>query len=381
MERRRRWLQKKPLDYRTFFSTTAARGTSTVYTSRKVIMKLGIVGLPGAGKSTIFEALTRNIQNAAHRAEDRLAVVKVPDPRIDFLSAMYEPLKTIYAQIEYFLPGQAAIAKGGASNQPALTPVRDCDAMIHVIRNPSAGGTADMPPDRAFAQLDQEWILADLISVEKRLERLELDHQRGKKMNPEEHSLLSGCRDTLEKDIALRDVRELASAPLLRGFAFLSAKPVLVLFNNDDDNPRMPEVPELTSQYVCLAVRGKLEQELAQMKPEEAAEFMQAYNIDASAMDRVIKRSYQLLGLVSFFTVGKDEVRAWTIRTGTTAVDAADVIHSDIKKGFIRAEVLAYEDLRSAGSHQAARKTGTVRLEGKNYLVRDGDIINFRFNV
>jgi GTP-binding protein YchF len=344
-------------------------------------LKLGIVGLPGAGKTTVFEALTRSTQRNAHRAEDRAAMVKVPDPRIDFLSSLYEPRKTIYAQIEYFLPGQAAIARGSASNQPAWGPVRDCEALIHVVRNPSSGAVSESASDATFEQLDQELILADLISVEKRLERIQQDHHRGKKMNPEEHSLLSGCRQTLENNRPLRDVPELAAAPLLRGFAFLTAKPVLVLFNNDDENPELPAAGEITSRYVCLAIRGKIEQELAQMTPEEADEFMQAYRINASAMDRVIQSSYDLLGLISFFTVGKDEVRVWTIRSGTTALDAAEVIHSDMKKGFIRAEVLAYEDLLSAGSYPAARKSGTVRLEGKDYRVRDGDIVQFRFNV
>jgi GTP-binding protein YchF len=344
-------------------------------------LKLGIIGLPGAGKTTLFEALTRSVQGAAHRAEDRTAMVKVPDPRIDFLSSMYQPGKTIYAQIEYFLPGQAAIAKGSASNQPAWTPVRDCEALIHVVRNPSFGASSGASSGAAFERLDQDLILADLISVEKRLERIQQDHRRGKKMNPEEHSLLTGCRETLENNRPLRDVPELAAASLLRSFAFLSAKPVLVLFNNDDENPELPSAGELTTRYLCLAIRGKIEQELAQMRPEEADEFMQAYRIDASAMDRVIKSSYDLLGLISFFTVGKDEVRAWTIRSGTTALDAAEVIHTDMKRGFIRAEVLAYEDLLAAGSYPAARKAGTVRLEGRDYRVRDADIVNFRFNV
>ena len=174
---------------------------------------------------------------------------------------------------------------------------------------------------------------------------------------------------------------ELAAAPLLRGFAFLSAKPVLVLFNNEDDDDQMPGEFSAEAAEEHMIIRGKLEQELAQMTDEEAAEFLAEFSIIASAMDRVLKRSYDLLGLISFFTVGEDEVRAWTIRKDTNAVDAADVIHSDIKKGFIRAELVAYDDLMDAGSHAEARKRGTVRLEGKTYKVQNGDIINFRFNV
>ena len=167
----------------------------------------------------------------------------------------------------------------------------------------------------------------------------------------------------------------------MRGFALLSAKPMLVLFNNDDETPQLPEVGQLTEAEECLVIRGKLEDELAQMPPEDAAAFLSEFDISESATDRVIQKSYEILGLISFFTVGEDEVRAWTIRKATQAVDAAEAVHSDMKKGFIRAEVLAYDDLMAAGSYAEARKKGTVRLEGKTYEVKDGDIINFRFNV
>jgi ribosome-binding ATPase YchF (GTP1/OBG family) len=156
---------------------------------------------------------------------------------------------------------------------------------------------------------------------------------------------------------------------------------MLVLFNNDDEDDRLPAVSKITDTEDCLVIRGKLEQELAQMSAEEAAEFLEEFNISESAMDKVIRKSYRLLGLISFFTVGSDEVRAWSIKSGTEAVDAAETVHTDMKKGFIRAEVLAYDDLMDAGTYAAARKKGTVRLEGKNYKVQDGDIINIRFNV
>ena len=229
--------------------------------------------------------------------------------------------------------------------------------------------------------MSQELILADMVVVEKRLERIEHDHARGKKMDPEEHTLLIRCRESLESEIPLRKVADLAEAHKLRGFAFLSAKPLLVLFNNDDDDDRLPPVGDLIESEDCLVIRGKLEQELSQMSAEDAAEFLSEFSISESATDRVIRKSYELLGLISFFTVGEDEVRAWTIKKGTAAVDAAGTIHSDMQKGFIRAEVLAYDDLMDAGTHAAARKKGTVRLEGKTYEVKDGDLINFRFNV
>ncbi|MGD9211309.1 MAG: DUF933 domain-containing protein, partial [Desulfobacteraceae bacterium] len=232
-----------------------------------------------------------------------------------------------------------------------------------------------------FKQINQELIISDLVVAEKRLERLALDQKRGKKSNPEELTLISQCQRHLNAEIPLRKFPELSLTPSLRGFAFLSGKPMLVLFNNEDEDDRLPDASDILTGEDHMVIRGKLEQELIQMSPQEAEEFLSEFNITASAMDRVIKRSYELLGLISFFTVGEDEVRAWTIKKETAAVDAAEVIHSDIKKGFIRAEVLAYDDLMAVGSYVNARKKGTVRLEGKNYTVKDGDIINFRFNV
>jgi ribosome-binding ATPase YchF (GTP1/OBG family) len=242
-------------------------------------------------------------------------------------------------------------------------------------------GLEKRSPREDFIEMDQELILADLVVVEKRLERLESDHRRGKKMDPQEHALLVECRKNLEDETPLRRVAELASARSLKGFAFLSAKPMLVLFNNDDEDDQLPDIAEISRAEDCLVIRGKLEQELAQMSAEDAADFLNEFNIGESAMDKVIRRSYSLLGLISFFTVGSDEVKAWSIKGDTEAVDAAEVVHSDMKKGFIRAEVLAYDDLMDAGTYAAARKNGTVRLEGKNYIVKDGDIINIRFNV
>ena len=344
-------------------------------------MKLGIIGLPQSGKTTVFEALTINISDSAHKGEERISTIRVPDSRIDILSEMYKPQKTTYARVEYFLPGTAAAKKDHPKDQSIWTAARDCDALIHVIRNHTAMGFEEKSPHEDFVKMDQELILADLVVVEKRLERLEHDHKRGKKMDPQEHALLVECRQNLENEIPLRRIAELASAHSLRGFAFLSAKPMLVLFNNDDEDDKLPDVAKITGGEDCLVIRGKLEQELAQMPAEDAAEFLNEFNISESAMDKVIRSSYSLLGLISFFTVGSDEVRAWSIKGNTEAVDAAEAVHSDMKKGFIRAEVLAYDDLMDAGTYAAARKKGTVRLEGKNYEVQDGDIVNIRFNV
>ena len=341
-------------------------------------MKLGIIGLPRSGKSTVFDALTKNMIGAEHKGEDRIAVIRVPDDRVDALSQMYQPKKTTYTQVEYFLPGYK---KDSLKDQSIWTSVRDCDALLHVVRNHATYGFEKQSPSEDFVQLDQEFILSDLVVTEKRLERIELDRQRGNKIDNEELALLAECRQTLENEIPLRKRSDLASARKLRGFTFLSAKPVLVLFNNEDDDDGLPDAKDVTSKEACLVVRGKLEQELAQMPPEEAAEFLAEFNIPASAMDRVIQQSYVLLEFISFFTVISNEVRAWTIKKATPALDAADVIHSDMKKGFIRAEVISFQDLMDAGSYAEGKKRGIVRLEGKTYEVQDGDIIQFRFNI
>ncbi len=340
-------------------------------------MKLGIIGLPGSGKSTIFEALTQSILPEGHKGENRIGTIPVPDKRLAVLTEMYKPKRTIYAQVEYFLPGMLRQKK----DQKIWNQVRDCDALIHVIRNFSVYGLEKPRPYHDFQAMDQELILADLVVVEKKLENIELERRRNKKTSPQEVSLLNQCLNNLENETPLRKCPDLASAHQLRGYAFLSAKPMLVMFNNEDEDNSIPEAADLTSTENCTIIRGKLEQELAQISVEEAEEFLSEFNITASAMDRVIKQSYELLGLISFFTVVNDEVKAWTVKKETQAVDAAGVIHTDMQKGFIRAEVISYEDLMSAGTYHEARKKGNVRLEGKTYEVRDGDIITFRFNV
>ena len=340
-------------------------------------MKLGIIGLSRSGKSTVFEALTHNILPESHKGKNRIGTIHVPDKRLDVLSNMYKPPKTVYAQVEYFLPD----VLHQKNDQNIWTQVRDCDALIQVVRNFGGYGFETPTPYQDFQAVEQELIFTDLVVVEKKLEHMDLDKKRGKKVDPEELSLLHQCLETLEKETPLRNIPDLASSHLLKGYAFLSAKPMLVLFNNEDDEDGIPDITELTTRENCMVIRGKLEQELAQMSAEEAEEFLSEFNITASAMDRVIQRSYELLGLISFFTLGKDEIKAWTVKRKTPAINAAGVIHTDMQKGFIRAEVISYDDLISAGSYPEARKLGNVRLEGKNYEIQDGDIIEFRFNV
>ncbi|MCD6584997.1 MAG: DUF933 domain-containing protein [Desulfobacteraceae bacterium] len=344
-------------------------------------MRLGITGLAGSGKTTVFEALTGEFSEAGNKMENRLGTIRVPDTRIDRLSEIYNPRKTIYAQVEYFLPGKSGRAKDSGKEDASWTAVRDADALIHVVRNFNMFGLEKPNPATDFSALDQDLILMDLAQAEKRIERMEVEAQKVKKPDPEERELLGECNKTLESETPLRRHPHLAFAHKLKGYAFYSAKPMLVLFNNEDEDDALPEAAPILAAEDCMIIRGKLEHELAQMTEEESAELLEEFEISASATDRVVKQSYKLLGLISFFTVGEDEVRAWTIKKGTAAVDAADVIHSDIKKGFIRAEVISYDDFMDAGSMANAKKKGTLRLEGKTYEVQDGDIINFRFNV
>jgi len=345
-------------------------------------MKLGIIGLPGSGKSSLFEALTKIVAgDMANKHEDRLGTIKVPDKRVDQLSSMYNPRKTIFAQVEYLLPYMTMQKPGRQRDETVWTNVRTCDAQLHVLRNFKGFGNEPATPFEDFTSLNDEMIFADLLVVEKRIERLELDKKRGKNVDPEEVRLLESCREILEQDKPLRSNPDLAAAPQLKGYTFLSGKPMLVIFNNEDDDESMPESANSFAYEKCLALRVRLEHDLSRMEEEEAREYLEEFGITTSAMDRMIALSYELLGLISFFTVGQDEVRAWTIKKDTPAVDTAEVIHSDIKKGFIRAEVVAYDDLMEAGSYKEARQRGATRLEGKTYPVQDGDIIEFRFNV
>lgn len=346
-------------------------------------MKLAVIGVDDSGKTTVFEALTGNIsdEETGFRGETRRGTVAVPDPRIDRLSEMYQPRKTIYAQVEYLLP--ARHQEEGERKDPGIArnQVQECDALILVLRNFRGYGVEAPAPENDFRTINEEMILTDLVIVEKRLERMQQDRKRGKTIDATEVSLLEESRKILENETPLRHHPEIAVAPKLRGFSLLSAKPLLILFNNEDDDPAIPALSAELQQENCNLIRGKLEQELVQMTDEEAEEFLQEFDIADSAMDRVIRASYALMGLISFFTVGSDEVRAWTIARETPAMAAAGTIHSDMEKGFIRAEVVHYDDLIAAGSHNNAKKQGTVRLEGKGYPVRDGDIITVRFNV
>jgi len=346
-------------------------------------MKLGIVGLGRSGKTTIFNALTRregeSVPAGGHMVPV-LGVVSVPDPRVEWLDGIYHGKKKVHAQVTYMdLQGMPGVVESKHQYMSLLlTHMRPVDAFLMIVRN--FDDDALGPPDvaRDFRELEEEFIIADLATVEKRLEKLALEEKKGRKVGGEKE-LLDACAKALNEEKPLRTEPDLTNAPELRGFTFLSAKPLLVVINNADDDDKLPAVS--FDHAETMVVRGKLEMEMAQLSEEEAEIFRSDFGITESALDRVIQRSFALLHLITFLTVGDDEVKAWTIPDGMPAQEAAGVIHSDIQRGFIRAEVVAYDDLYRTGDYAAARKQGLVRLEGKTYPVKDGDIINFRFNV
>ncbi len=360
-------------------------------------MQIGIIGLPNSSKTTIFNALTRgNAETTpvpASTAEVHTATVDVPDPRVRVLSDFFRPRKTTYAQVQYndiagLAPG---VGKNGGIPGVLLNAINQNDALLHVVRAfaddtvPHAEGSVDAARD--LAALDTELLLSDLLIVEARLERLQKDLESPQPARREaaarERTLLLRLKEALEASTPLRDL-ELDSddEKSLRGFAFLTLKPVLVALNVGDDGEGVAAALHYEHRRTqVLELRGRLEMEIAQMDGDEAETFLREYGIGEPTLNRLIRSSYELLGLQSFFTVGEDEVRAWTVRQGATAVEAAGAIHSDLARGFIRAEVVAYDDLTAAGSMAAAKERGAVRLQGKDYAVKDGDILNIRFNV
>lgn len=345
------------------------------------LMKLGIIGLEQAGKSTIFAALTGARGEDKSHTDQRIGTVRVADERLDSLIEVFKPKKWTYASVEYLLPSKFSGGAPSQSKEEIWNQVRPCDALIHVVRNFKSAGGLEPAPEADFWRLEEEMILSDFMVAEKRIERIEQEGKKGKKPDEKEHSLLKSCCEILENSQPLRIRHDLASAPLLRGFTFLTAKPQLIIINNEDEDETFPEWRSRPENLDMLLVRGRIEMEIAAMAPEDAEEFKVEYGIEKTALDRVIKSSYKLMNLISFFTVVHDEIRAWAVTSGTSALKAAGTVHTDMEKGFIRAEVLSFEHLKEYGSFQDAKKAGQVHLEGKEYVVQDGDIINFRFNI
>ena len=350
-------------------------------------MKLGIVGPPQSGKRTIFRALTgtRAIKatESTKRADHPLVTVNVPDERLDYLSETFKPEKTIYSQIGYLLPARTGDLDSSSREKEnlLLSAVRTCDGLIQVVRNFQLFGGPPPTPEEDFFEFQSEMLLSDLIVIEKRIEGITADTKKGKEVDRKEHPLLERCRHLLTEEKPLRGDVEIATSPVLKGFTFLSAKPLLLISNNSDQDENLPNMPHIPDNIEVMVVRGKLEMEIAQMAPEETEEFLSAFHIERSLLDRVIKRSLAVSNLISFFTIVENEVRSWTVAKGTSALEAADLIHSDMKKGFIRAEVLPYNQLVRCRDFSEARKKGQLRLEGKDYAVQDGDIIKFRFSI
>ncbi|MFH1057739.1 MAG: DUF933 domain-containing protein [Pseudomonadota bacterium] len=342
-------------------------------------MKLALCGLASAGKSTLFAALAGR-KLVAEKARDQAGTVilPVPDQRVDKLSALYNPKKTTYAQVTYLDPA-APMAKADDPTTKLPAELRQAEALIEVVRNFDAGLGAPRPAadHQAFFE---ELLLNDLITVERRLERIAQERQRGRKVDGEELELVEQAKAILEDNRALRDNPAFALHPKLRGFGLLTAKPLIIVANNVEDDPAAPDLGGGGGE-APVVVRAAIEAELAELPDDERAEFMADLGLTESALDRLIRASYAALGLISFFTVGEDEVRAWTVRRDTPADEAAGVIHSDLQRGFIRAEVMRYEDLIAQGSEAAIKKAGLMKLCGRDYLVQDGDILHVRFNV
>lgn len=352
-------------------------------------MKVGIIGFARSGKTTVFNSLT-----GAHAAvgafgsrEANVAVIKVPDERVDRLAEIYQPKKKTYAEFEFVDIAPAEGASDKALDSAALTALKNVDALVHVVRafeNENVMHPLDgVDPRRDAKALEEELQLVDLIVVEKRIERLEKEHKR----DTTERKLLERCREHLESARPLRTL-ELSHAEEkeLMGFGFLSRKPMLLLANYGEESigkadPGGLEAYAREQGQTLIELCGTMEMEVTQLPPEERASFREELGLGEESRTRFLQAAYDMLGLMSFLTAGEPEVRAWTIEKGTRAVDAAGVIHSDIQRGFIRAEIVNYDDFMKYGSMAKAKEHGVVRLEGKEYVMQDGDIVLFRFNV
>jgi len=361
-------------------------------------VKIAIIGLANAGKTTIFNALTgQNLETTVYptmSAEPHMGVVKVPDVRIDKLAEIYRPKKITYATVEYV--DYIGLTKGDMDqNRKVFDLIKDADAIVHVVR-----GFADekvvhplesLDARRDAETLELEMVFGDLELVDKRLQRMDEGMKRGKKPDETEKRVLLKCKDALEQEKPLRDIAfSEEEEKSMRHLQFMSIKPEVIALNISEGDLNTEgasqQITELQSVYrgnqvKVISLCGKIEMEIAQLSLNEARAFLDDLGIEEPALKKLIHVSYDLLGLISFLTCGEDEVRAWTISKGLNAQHAAGKIHSDIERGFIRAEVVSYNDFIAQGGMSGAREKGQLRLEGKTYEVRDGDIINFRFNV
>jgi GTP-binding protein YchF len=354
-------------------------------------MKTAIIGLPMTGKTSLFTILTGVHQETRIGSTAvRTGVAKVPDTRLDELARLFEPNKVTHAVVEYL--DMPSISKESLRDPAYVASLRVADAFAHVLRLfadetiPHEKGSVD--PMRDLEDVEVELVLSDLVVVEKRLERLEKDRKKIKDPNLDrEFALLEKCKSLLEADTPLRQLEmDAEDEKRIRGFQFLSQKPMLYVLNvGEDDAPRLHEIEtEWRSRLAgrahtaVAAVGGKIEAELAELPKEEAGEYLASYGLKESGLERLISATYALLGLMSFLTAGEDEVRAWTIPAHSPAVKAAGAIHSDFEKKFIRAEVVNWKNLVDLGGYPGVREKGLLRLEGKEYIVKDGDVLVIR---
>ncbi len=356
-------------------------------------MKIGLIGLPNSGKTTVFNALTKQeapvTAYANAKAEPNIAIVEVADDRIRRLSEMYRPRKTAFSTIEFtdFVGVTQGSAREGLFSGPNMGSIKTADALALVVRNFANEPETPSTPLNDVEKIMDELLISDLIIAENRLERIAHAAMRGKMTNALhlEEKVFKEIVDHLNENRALSELGlDKEQEKIVRGFQFFTQKPLMVILNSDESGfgKNGELLSEIEKKHRVIEFAGKFEMELSALDdPEEEKLFMADMGIQESARDRLTRLAYGLLGYISFFTVGADEVRAWNIHEGSTALDAAGTIHSDLARGFIRAECFTYDDLIALGSEKAVREKGLMKLEGKNYLVQDGNILNIRFNV
>src|ERR1700730_16392318 len=358
-------------------------------------MKTGIIGLPQVGKTSLFKILTKadiSSRTYANPREAHLGVAKVPDDRLDRLAELYNPKKLVHASVEY--ADVAAIGQEALKETAFTRTLRGVDALAHVVRafdDPSIPHVGEIDPLRDIKTVDFDLIVNDLGQVEKRLERLEKDIKQMRTTELErECDLIQRAQAHLEKELPLRGMEISADdEKRIRGFMFLSQKPILYVVNVNESSSLGGDLEQAVEKYNlsevasrtnagATAICGKVEAELTDMSDEEAQEFLSSYGLKESGLTRLIRKTYELLGVISFFTIGEDECRAWTVPRNSRAQNAAGAIHSDLEKHFIRAETIRWDTLLDAGSEANARAKGQLRLEGKEYIVQDGDVMHIR---